>query len=105
MHYQDCVNQSTLIPADMKKTIPRLMSLSTRRALRTKQLERVITTAAGIMSYLLLQPCGMETEFDGDNNEVRNQQKVDILSPNLAINGGDTCDIWNSYGFKAFEDS
>ena len=65
----------------------------------------VVTTAAGIMSYLLLQPCGMETEFDGDNNEVRNQQKVDILSPNLAINGGDTCDIWNSYGFKAFEDS
>ena len=58
-----------------------------------------ITAAAGIMLYLLLTPCGMETEIDGENNIVWNAQKIDILSPNLAINKGDSCDVWNSYGF------
>ena len=55
------------------------------------------------MSYLLLQPCGMESKVNGGNNEVCNQQKIDILSPNVPINGGNTCDVWKSYGFEAFE--
>ena len=63
----------------------------------------VVTTAAGIMAYLLLQPCGIESKGDGENNKVCNQQKIDILSLDLATDGGDTCNIWSSYGFKAFE--
>ena len=45
----------------------------------------------------------MESELDGENNKVRNQQKIDILLPNLAINEGDSCDVWSSYGFEGFE--
>ena len=32
----------------------------------------VMTAVAGIMFYLLLTPCGMETEIEGENNIVRN---------------------------------
>ena len=47
----------------------------------------VVITAAGIMAYLLLQPCGIELEVVGENNKVRNQQKIDILSLDLATDG------------------
>ena len=63
----------------------------------------VVTTAAGIIAYLLLQPCGIESKVDGENNKVCNQQKIDILSLDLATDGGDTCDVWSSYGSEAFE--
>ena len=63
----------------------------------------VVNAAARIMFYLSLTPCGMETEIDGENNIVRNAQKIDILSPTLAINGRNSCDVWNSYGFELFE--
>ena len=63
----------------------------------------VVTTTAGIMAYFLLQPCGIESEVDGENNKVRNQQKIDILSLDFASDTGDTCNVWSSYGFEAFE--
>ena len=63
----------------------------------------VITAAAAIMVYLLLIPCGMKTEIEGKNNIVRNAQKIDILSPNIAMNGDSSCEVWESYGFELFE--
>ena len=63
----------------------------------------VITTGVRIMSYILLSPCGVDTEIDVENNDMRNQQKIDILSPNLAINERDSCEVWSSYGFELFE--
>ena len=62
-----------------------------------------ITAAAGIMLYLLLTPCGMETEIDGENNQVQNAQKIDIVSTNLTINGGGSCEVWSSFGFELIE--
>ena len=55
------------------------------------------------MAYLFLQPCQIESEVDGENNKVRNQQKIDILSLDFATDEGDTCNVWSSYGFEAFE--
>ena len=45
----------------------------------------------------------MESEIDGENNQVQNAQKIDILSPNVALNGGGSCEVWSSYGFELFE--
>ena len=39
------------------------------------------------MDYLLSIHCGMKTDKEGENNIVRNAQKIDILSPNIAMNG------------------
>ena len=47
----------------------------------------LITIAVAIMGYLLSIPCGMKTYIEGENNIVRNTQKIDILSPNIAMNG------------------
>ena len=45
----------------------------------------LITIAAAIMGYLLSIPCGKKMDIEGDNNIVRNAQKIDILSPNIAL--------------------
>ena len=63
----------------------------------------VIIHALAIRVYLLLIPCGTETDIEGENNIVRNAQKIDILSPNMAMNGDSSCKIWESYGFELFE--
>ena len=47
----------------------------------------VITAAAGIMLYLLMTPCGMDTKIEGENNIVRSTQMIHILSH------VDQCDI------------
>ena len=44
----------------------------------------LITIATAIMGYLLSIPCGIKTDIKGENNIVRNRQKIDILSPNIA---------------------
>ena len=49
----------------------------------------VITAAAAIMGYLLLIPFGMKKDIEGENNIVRNAQKIDILSPNIALTTDD----------------
>ena len=63
----------------------------------------VITAAAGIMLYLLLTLCGMETEIEGENNIVSNAQKIGIVSQNIAMNGDSSCKVWENYGFELFE--
>ena len=47
-----------------------------------------------------MKPCGIESEVDGENNKVRNEQKIDIITLNLASNEGDSCDVWSSYGLR-----
>ena len=63
----------------------------------------VVNAAARIMFYLSLTPCGMETEIDGENNQVQRAQKIDIVSTNLTINGGGSCEVWSSFGFELIE--
>ena len=55
------------------------------------------------MGYLLLIPCGMKTDIEGENKIVRNTKKIDILSPNIAINGDDQCSTWESFDFELLE--
>ena len=63
----------------------------------------LITAVAAIMGYLLLIPCGMKTDIEGENNIVRNAQKIDIRSPNIEMNGDSRCETWESFGFEMFE--
>ena len=64
----------------------------------------LVTIAAAIMGYLLTIPCGMTTSIKGDDNKIRNKQKVDILSPNRElVNNSDQCGTWELIGFEVFE--
>ena len=64
----------------------------------------LITIAAAIMSYLLTIPCGMTTDIKGENNKVRNKQRVNILSPNInLVNNDGQCSKWQIIGSERFE--
>ena len=63
----------------------------------------LVTIAAAIMGYLLTIPC-MTTSIKGENNKVRNKQKVDILSPNIELfNNSNQFSTWQLIGFEVFE--
>ena len=63
----------------------------------------VINAGAAIMGYLLSIPFGMKTDIEVENNIVGNAQKIDILSPNIAMNGDSQCETWESFDFELFE--
>ena len=46
----------------------------------------------------------MTTSTKGENNKVRNNQKVGILSPSIElVNNSSQCSTWELIGFKVFE--
>ena len=64
----------------------------------------LVTIAASVMGYLLTIPCGITTSIKGENNKVRNNQKVGILSPSIElVNNSSNCSTWQLIGFEVFE--
>ena len=57
-----------------------------------------------MIGYLLTISCGMTTDIKGENNKVRNKQRVNILSPNIElVNYDGQCSKWQMIGSERFE--
>ena len=57
-----------------------------------------------ILCYLLTIPCGMTTSIKGENNKVRNNQKVGILLLSIElVNNSNQCSTWQLIEFEVFE--
>ena len=56
-----------------------------------------------MMSFYKALKCLIISKVDGDNNDVRNENKYDIPSVDMSKDGAKKCSKWSYFGFKIFK--
>ena len=62
----------------------------------------IMTGATAILAYLLTS-CGIESNIEGNDNEVENKIQKGVFNLDLSSSGEGSCDVWEGLGFRVFE--
>ena len=62
----------------------------------------IMTGATAILAYLLTS-CGIESNIEGNDNEVENKILKGVFNMDFSSSGEGSCDVWEGLVFCVFE--